>query len=647
MWPVNVWRYGRQEGLAPRLRLKAGPLSLFLERSELISIRLGEREVLRRVYAAVRDRNWGTLAPVLTKVRQEIGENAFHITFGAEHRENEIHFSWQATLTGDATGTVSFLLDGQAHTTFLKNRIGFCVLHPDTCAGSPCRIQHADGTEESSTFPEFISPHQPFREIRSIAHEVAPQVWAEVRFEGDIFEMEDQRNWTDASFKTYCTPLRIPFPAEIAAGTRVRQSVTLRLIDPGRAAFAAEGFPCERPAYEIRPAGPRSPLPALGLGIASHGLELSDREQTLLTALGPSHLRVDLDLSRSDSAGKLERAAREALALRAKLEVALFLSDAAAGELAALLPPLSRVPSSIARFLVFHTKEASTSEKWIALTKKLMAPARPGVSCAAGTNAYFTELNRGPRPVFADEVVFSLNPQIHAFDNGSMMETLPMQEVTVLNARRLSQGKPVVVSPVTLKPRFNAVATGPVVGPLPGELPQEVDVRQMSLFGAAWTLGSLACLTRSGASSLTYYETTGWRGVMETVEGSSSEGFPALPGCVFPLYHVLADLGEFRGGSVLHGHCVAPLSIAAFTVEARGQASTFLANLEPEMKEAVVRGALGRGRLRLLDETNVERACREPDAFRTERGEVVSPREGQLRMTLRAYATARIDWEVA
>ena len=50
---------------------------------------------------------------------------------------------------------------------------------------------------------------------------------------GDVFEMEDQRNWTDASFKTYCTPLRQPFPA-----TRPLQS---RLKPSNRAARSGSG----------------------------------------------------------------------------------------------------------------------------------------------------------------------------------------------------------------------------------------------------------------------------------------------------------------------------------------------------------------------------------------------------------------------
>src|SRR5437667_155344 len=45
----------------------------------------------------------------------------------------------------------------------------------------------------------------------------------------DTFETDDQRNRTDASFKTYCTPLALPLPHSVKQGARVRQSVTLRL----------------------------------------------------------------------------------------------------------------------------------------------------------------------------------------------------------------------------------------------------------------------------------------------------------------------------------------------------------------------------------------------------------------------------------
>ena len=53
-------------------------------------------------------------------------------------------------------------------------------------------------------------------------------------FTGDLFETEDQRNWTDASFKTYCTPIGLAHPFRAEPGQRFEQSVTIRVDEGGR-----------------------------------------------------------------------------------------------------------------------------------------------------------------------------------------------------------------------------------------------------------------------------------------------------------------------------------------------------------------------------------------------------------------------------
>src|SRR3954447_16748040 len=230
MLPPNILRWGSEADQPESLALRASPLTLRYEEGGLRYIRLGDREVLRRVYVAVRDHTWGTILPTLSDVQVERGDDHFRISFLAEHREGSIDFAWRGTISGDVTGALDFAMDGLARSTFLRNRIGFCILHPpDPCAGAPCVVEHDDGTRTEGVFPLLIAPDQPFVEMRAIAHEVRPGVWAEVRFAGDIFEMEDQRNWTDDSYKTYCTPLRLPFPVEVAAGTPVVQAVSLRL----------------------------------------------------------------------------------------------------------------------------------------------------------------------------------------------------------------------------------------------------------------------------------------------------------------------------------------------------------------------------------------------------------------------------------
>ncbi|HET6438180.1 MAG TPA: hypothetical protein VFG59_08975, partial [Anaeromyxobacter sp.] len=70
---ARVWTYGKDQEPPRRRPLRAGPVSLLLEGIELVSLSLGGSEVVRRIYAAVRDRNWGTIPPTLSDVREEIG----------------------------------------------------------------------------------------------------------------------------------------------------------------------------------------------------------------------------------------------------------------------------------------------------------------------------------------------------------------------------------------------------------------------------------------------------------------------------------------------------------------------------------------------------------------------------------------------
>src|SRR5690606_21576822 len=176
--------------------------------------------------------------------------------------------------------------------------------------------------------------------------------------------------------------------------------------------------------------------------------------------------------------------------------------------------------------------------------------------------------NRGRPPAgSADLLCYSINPQVHAFDHRSLVETLEVQATTVESARGFAAGAAIAVSPITLKPRFNPNATRPEPEPPPGHLPPPVDPRQMSLFGAAWTLGSLKYLSEAGAQSLTYYETCGWRGILQGLWAPPlPHQFPARAGEVFPLYHVLCDVTEMKGAQVLQTTSTHPLRVVGMAL---------------------------------------------------------------------------------
>ena len=377
------------------------------------------------------------------------------------------------------------------------------------------------------------------------------------------------------------------------------------------------------------------------MSTASHGEPLNAQELGRLKRLNLSHLRADIDLTQPDYESALRRATDEARELGVSLELALFLTDAAEEELRTVAEVIERVKPPVGTYLIFHETEASTSAQWVDLARRHLSDAKIG----AGTNAYFTDLNRGRPPVdVLDLVCYSINPQVHAFDNSSLAETLGAQAVTVESARQFAGKLPIAVTPVTLLARFNPNATGPEPEPAPGELPAQVDVRQMSLFGAGWTLGSIKYLSESGASSLTYYETTGWRGVMETVNGSPlPEKFRSLPGAVFPLYHVLADVGEFAGGEVLVSKSSDPLKVEGISLRKNGKTRTLLANLTPDSQKVRAQNLAATVRVRLLDETNAQAAMSSPEAFRSGTGKPVRTAEGILALNLLPYAIAQID----
>lgn len=559
-----------------RTRLRAGPLSLVYENGDLRYVTCGGHPILMRIYAAVRDRNWETVPGTLEDERIEAGTDSFRITYRSEHRKDDIHFVWQATLVGDSDGTLTLDLDGEAKTTFLRNRIGFCILHPAACAGTVCTVEHADGTTSSAPLPEFIAPDQPvipFAEMRGFSQPLPDGGRVTMRFSGDLFDMEDQRNWTDASYKTFCTPLSLPFPVEVPAGTHIQQRIELR-IEPG--AKASPSRETEAVSIRLRTGAPR-PLPDIGFGLSAEDVALTIFQTERLRAMCPAHLRVDLRPDNPNWEARWERAQDEALALNAALELALLLpaeeTEAALHSIAARLST-PRVP--LVRCLILPEREHPSVKPDHA---RMLTAAREilpfTVPFAAGSNNDFFFANIHPPPMTdCDALVFVINPQVHAFDDASLVETLGAQADAVRSAQRLAAGKPVLVSPVTLMLRQNPYATAPQ----PLEAIPPADPRQKTPFGAVWTLGSVKYLAESGASSITFYETVGPRGLME---GETS----------FPLAAVFEEIAGFVGGSVVPSVSSDPLRVESLMLTDGAQTACWLANMTPTEQPARVEDA--------------------------------------------------------
>jgi hypothetical protein len=637
---------GSKESKEEVVKLRAGPLTMFYETGILRDISFGKIKIISQIYISLRDPNWLEVQTQILNQKIESTRDSFHISLDACKEQGNIRFQWKSEIIGSSSGSIQFRMEGIAQSTFQRNRLGFCVLHPAReWRGVAFEIMHPDGMVENSYFPEDISPIQPATNICRLEHEIVPGVRFRTEFEGELFEMEDQRNWSDNDFKTYATPLHIPYPVKVIKGSIINQSINIVLL--GGAPISPKAQYCcnETSTLEIceRILINR---PRIGLGMSSHTTELNILAVRRLKALNLNHLRVDLRLSQNDYESLLKNAWEQAQKIDASLEIGLIFSGKVDKELIDLGRRLLEINPRVSLWLIFQDNERLTPIHLIEAVKPRLKSLYPEVPIGGGARTYFADLNR-KRDILScvDVVSYSLNPQVHVNDDLSLLESLPAQGEMVRNAHKWNNAKPVAVTPITLKPQFNPI-TGEMYPTRPGELPSNVDSRQSSLLAACWTLGSLKYLSENGAISATYFETTGWAGIMETGTGSPLPSkFASFTDSVFPIYHILADLGEYPNGAIRQVISTQPDRIIGFAIQTDDCLRLMIANLCSSESEAIVNGLGNVKSLRVLDQTNVEIAMQHPEKWRSQS---TGFEAGKKTMTIlmNPYAVATLDYSL-
>lgn len=646
----QLW-HGHDDPPPEAHEVRAGPLTAMLEGPDLRGARIGAVELIQRVYMAVRDEEWNTVPGEYTDFKYDIQGDRFEIKFVGSHRQEAIDYEWRATIIGTTEGTISYAMDGVANSAFRYNKIGLNVHHPlDSSVGRPYRARTANG-EARGFIPKHIDPQRIengtltaiFEPYDSLVLTLEGDMEVCFDFEGDLFEMQDHRNWTDANFKSYSTPLAISIPMKAERGQLFHQKVTASLREVPRR------VPLRSTELNVL-LGPTTGkrLPRIGVGHGNHGAVLSQREADLLGFLRFDHVRADLRAADPSYESKFSLAVETAQMLGAALEIALFLTRNADEELESVASHLYSLKVPVKQILVleeaegFSTFRTATPNILLQMARNRLRDCVPGAMFVGGTDQFFTELNRDWSLVSdADGVAYSLNPQVHACDDTSVMENLKGQAATVASAQHFSKGKPVFVSPITFIGRSGPYPAGPAQST---GLPPTVDVRQASLFGAAWSVGSIELLSTAGVASVTYFETTGWKGLIEMDGGSPMpDKFPSNPGGVFPLYHVFADVAQWKEGNLISTPCSDPQAISALGLHTADGIHLLVANLTPRPQFVEIAKIDGsEAQIRRLDEETALHAMTDPMGFRGDHQTGVID-GGKLNLNLSPYAVIRVD----
>jgi hypothetical protein len=229
-WSLQKRLYGTDQAVPDRLSVALGPITFSVEGPQVRHLSIGGHEVVRAAGLVIRDAWWGSHVLHTHHCDTQVTDTQWLRTLqgSVQALDNRMALAWALNLRiqpGGVTLGTRLLPQGD----FTTCRAGLAVLHPLVgVTGAPVTVTHSDGQVQEGCFPELISPSQPFFDIRELRYSPLPGLELQWRLIGDVFEMEDQRNWGDASFKTYNRPLAWPCPYVLKAGSCVEQQVELR-----------------------------------------------------------------------------------------------------------------------------------------------------------------------------------------------------------------------------------------------------------------------------------------------------------------------------------------------------------------------------------------------------------------------------------
>jgi hypothetical protein len=551
-------------------KLKAGLLSLEYSEGSLWNISKGNEEIIRRIYLVFQDINWTSRPFTIKNEEWLIGEDSFSAKLQMQGTHDAKSFAVEMEIIGTKSGEISYAFTGDTTEPFLRNRLGLCLLHPvDHLVGRACDLLKPDGSIETSQFPLAISPNQPFLNLVGISHKLDSGQKAIVEFAGEIFETEDHRNWSDASFKTYCTPISLPFPAMVEPGDLIEQSIKLSLSGEGGRLPADSQKKSTLISVSDKPIS----LPEVGLNIYSVSENLNLSEYEGFETLGIKHLRLNLNAS-TGSKSDVEKA----LAITKQFDLQLDLAITADNpeQVRKFLGSIGDLAAQIRTLFLFSSQDKTTPIDFVKAAEEVLTGA---VQVAGGTDLYFTELNRNPECAsFVEQINFSINPQVHSFDDRTLIQNTATQKTIATNAALVAPGKKISVGPITLRPRYNPNATQPDKDVSNTPLPSSVDARQQTWFTEAWAAMSLRSIAQSSAiSTVTYFETLGWRGIKEHSSGSKDPiNFKSTPSEHFPVWSFFASLKSFT--HILATHSTNPETVDCILLKSGESLKAILVN---------------------------------------------------------------------
>jgi hypothetical protein len=563
--------YGTSEPPQKLQEVAIGDLSFLYAADGLRRLSWRGVELVRGLSWPIRDENWGTYPAELIDESVEGSDHEFEARLRFAVAEGRLLCDVRLAALRAGELFADLVMTPQRG-AFATNRAGFTVLHPiQGVAGAELTVKRHGGALETTRFPELIQPDQPVKDISGLNYRVGG-AQVDIAFEGEIFEMEDQRNWSDASFKTYCVPLVHPFTYQIVEP--VRQS--LRLTFEGGGQGTGLGATSARP---VSFAATGAETPQIGVAVQADWLPSAETPVP----------EVSHALMRVTGGEDLSGVAKAAQRFRA-VDLEIVLPDAVSGQdaLIAIAAELARhdiEPRHVMALPEGYLASHQPSGPWPqgATPNDLLDDLRsafPSAKILGGMMTNFTEVNRcRPDPARCDGITHGLTPLVHAGDDMSVLETLETLPQIFASAEALAPDAAYRLGLVSIGMRSNPY--GAAVAENPAQLRRtmgQIDPRHRGLFGAAFAVGVLAATENHAVEALCLGAPTGPFGLAHAALPVPQEGYDGAGRAVYPLFHVVRHAARMAGLARL-AMAGLPSGVAGYAARGEGGVIGLLANL--------------------------------------------------------------------
>ena len=526
-------------------------------------------QLIDLLYTSIRPSDWSTLgSDERTEDVQVIGNDCV-ITI-TESLAGAMLATTKVILTSSNAFSVDYQLQGLSK--FEINRWGICFcLNTAEWMGStvaasgknysllkdisPQRVVNGvtQGLFPASSEMHFVAPDQRFIKALSI---------------GKVLEAEDQRNWTDDTYKIYSGSLSEPRPFTTSLGSIWTQSINFEVGVPN----SKESDLAKIMVQEIEA------LPSIGVQFNTEPLLSPDDLEKAFVLLDIDHLRINTE---SLTSQKIATTAASGLILEAAL-----LSSNNGGALQSEVEELShRVPAG-SRLLIHREGRGIVEAADLPKNNSLS-------SYIPGTDAYLVDLHREEFN-FGDSVSYSMAPTVHSFDTETIFKTIPTQRESIEFAQK-NFAPQVFISPITFSTRGNP-ESGHSVDKRINFASPDMALHIRTIEGAAWTLGSIFSLASASAFSGSWHELFGEDGLIYSLSGSIKFS---------PTFHAISALGAHHSHEIT---IATNLDNSWVAFENREMKTILIASLRPWTLEITAKVLAGYKAIQSLRSDDCERA---------------------------------------